>query len=309
MVIIDSCFRTGTGIDLWHRDNGMRRECIPVQSQFYLHLPDPHAHREMIDALDNLYPVEICTFRTIFGELPGFRVTAGRDVAEAIEKQSWYSAQLYNVDVRQDQKYLAEHHLACCQGPGDVRFDPACSCDLKTIEITIAGQPSRSTGISSIDITGDETEHIAGSERDCLDCLTGLVEQVDPDVILVPDADAWMQQLVTKARKYGLAPPFSRSGKFRRLDSRSYWTYGRMEHREGALMPDGRILIDTEQSFVYREGGLPGVILASRLTGLSPNLAARFTPGTLISSYEVYEALGQGIAVPFRKGEIGRAHV
>ncbi len=27
----------------------------------------------------------------------------------------------------------------------------------------------------------------------------------------------------------------------------------------------------------------------------------RFTPGTLISSYEVYEALRRGVAVPFRK--------
>ncbi|MDD1669965.1 MAG: type B DNA-directed DNA polymerase, partial [Methanomicrobiales archaeon] len=35
--------------------------------------------------------------------------------------------------------------------------------------------------------------------------------------------------------------------------------------------------------------------------GLPPNLTSRFTPGTLISSYEVYEALRRGIAVPFRK--------
>ena len=71
--------------------------------------------------------------------------------------------------------------------------------------------------------------------------------------------------------------------------------------KESALIPDGRILIDTEQSFVYREGGLDAVLMAARLTGLSPNLASRFTPGTLISSYEVYEAVKRGIAVPFRK--------
>lgn len=303
MVIIDSCFRTGTGIDLWHRDNIIYRENIPVQPQFYLHLPEMYAHQEMIDALEDLYPVETCTFQTISGELSGFRITAGRDVAEAIEKQSRYSAQLYNVDIRQDQKYLAEHHLVCCQGPGDVRFDPECTCNLKSITVTLPGSPCRTARLSSIDISGDTAEHIAGSERDCLADLAVLVEQIDPDVILFPDADAWMQQLVRKAREYGIAPPFSRTGKFRRLDSRSYWTYGRVEHREGAFMPDGRILIDTEQSFVYREGGLPGVILASRLTGFCPNLAARFTPGTLISGYEVYEALGRGIVVPFRKND------
>ena len=76
-----------------------------------------------------------------------------------------------------------------------------------------------------------------------------------------------------------------------------------MEHKESALIPDGRILIDTEQSFVYQEGGLEGVLMAARLSGLPPNLASRFTPGTLISSYEVYEAVKQGIAVPFRKSD------
>jgi len=42
-------------------------------------------------------------------------------------------------------------------------------------------------------------------------------------------------------------------------------------------------------------------LMASRLSGLSPNLTSRFTPCTLISSYEVFEALRRGVAVPFRK--------
>jgi DNA polymerase, archaea type len=69
------------------------------------------------------------------------------------------------------------------------------------------------------------------------------------------------------------------------------------------MIPEGRVLIDTAESFVYNEGGLKGVLMASRLSGLSPNLTTRFTPGTLISSYEVFEALRRGIAVPSRKGD------
>ena len=133
--------------------------------------------------------------------------------------------------------------------------------------------------------------------------LFGLVGSLDPDVILMPDADTWMPKIRTLAQQYDLVMPFSRNGKYRQMDSRSYWSYGRMEHKESALIPDGRILIDTEQSFVYRESGLEGVLMAARLSGLSPNLASRFTPGTLISSYETYEAVKQGIAVPFRKSD------
>ena len=62
-------------------------------------------------------------------------------------------------------------------------------------------------------------------------------------------------------------------------------------------------MIDTAKSFVYAESGLKGVLMASRLFGLSPNLTSRFTPGTLISSYEVFEALRRGVAVPFRKSQ------
>jgi DNA polymerase I len=76
-----------------------------------------------------------------------------------------------------------------------------------------------------------------------------------------------------------------------------------VEYKGSALIPEGRILIDTARSFNYHEGGLEGILLGSRLTGLTPNLAARLTSGTLISSYEIYEALKRGLAIPFRKND------
>jgi DNA polymerase I len=87
------------------------------------------------------------------------------------------------------------------------------------------------------------------------------------------------------------------------MQEKTYMSYGRTEYRAGSLIPDGRILIDTRQSFNYRESGLSGIVLGARLTGLCPNMAARFTSGTLISSYEVYEAIRRGIAVPYRKND------
>ncbi len=74
-----------------------------------------------------------------------------------------------------------------------------------------------------------------------------------------------------------------------------------MNHKDGALIPDGRVLVDTVKSFVYTEGGLKGVLMASRLSELSPNLTFCFTSRTLISSYKVYEVLRKSVAVPFRK--------
>ena len=51
---------------------------------------------------------------------------------------------------------------------------------------------------------------------------------------------------------------------------------------------------------------MPGVLVAARVTGLSPNRTARFTPGTLVSALEVYAALAQGIAVPWQKTDAER---
>ncbi|WAC05936.1 MAG: type B DNA-directed DNA polymerase [Methanoregula sp.] len=303
MWILDSVYRGS--VDLWYKDGTIKKIRHEYDPPFYLYLPDPHPHHGMIAALESEYRAEECTFRTIFGDLEGYKVFAGRPVAEAIEQQTQYDAQLFNVDVRIDQRFMAERGIVpCCKENGS-RFSPDISCDLCKMEIRIRDDPVRSSACSDADVVCDgRTGHLHGTQRDLLADLFLLVTACDPDVILMPDADIWMPKLQRQARVHGFDMPFSRSGKYRAMSARSYWSYGRMEHKESALIPDGRILIDTEQSFVYREGGIEGVLMAARLSGLSPNLASRFTPGTLISGYEVYEAVRQGIAVPFRKSDV-----
>lgn len=308
MWILDSAYRNG-GIDLWTKEDGVvTRVHHPYDPPFQLHVADPHACHELIGALEEQYGAEECSIHTVFGDLPGYRVFAGRTIAEMIEEQAQYDVQLFNVDVRRDQRFMAEHGLFPCSRTGSDRFSPSVDHDLDVITIRIHGEPERSESIPAIELVHGNTELLDGKEEAVLSDLFARFSAIDPDVILMPDADLWMSRLRQLAHTYGLLLPFSRNGKYRSLDSRSYWSYGRMEHKEAALVPDGRILIDTERSFVYREGGLEGVLISARLSGLSPNLASRFTPGTLVSSYETCEAVCRGIAVPFRKsdGEIIR---
>ena len=302
MWILDSAYRDG-GIDLWTKDGAVTRVHHPYDPPFLVHFHDPHAHHGMIDALEERYGATACTIRTIFGELPGYRVFGDRRVAEALEVQAQYDVELFNVDVRRDQRFMAEHDLFPCSGTGDNRFSPDVSHELAVIEIRVHDGATGSGDFSEIEVIHERTECLTGPAEGVLLDLFNLVSTLDPDVILMPDADTRMPLIWRLAQQYGLGMPFSRNGKYRTMDSRSYWSYGRMEHKESAMMPDGRILIDTEQSFVFQEGGLEGVLMAARLSGLSPNLASRFTPGTLISSYETYEAIRQGIAVPFRKSD------
>jgi len=302
MWIVDTAYRDG-GVDLWKKNSHVTNVHYEYNPPFLLHFHDPHAHHDMIDVLEEQYSAGECTIHTIFGDLPGYSVYAGRNVAEVIERQAEFDVQLFNVDVRRDQHFMAEHGIFPCGSETDDRFSPEFSHNLNSIEIKVHDKPALSSFCSDIEVIHERTERLTGQARDVLEDLFGLVGSLDPDVILMPDADTWMPKIRKQAQKHGLDMPFSRNGKYRQMDSRSYWSYGRMEHKESALIPDGRILIDTEQSFVYQEGGLEGVLMAARLSGLSPNLSSRFTPGTLISSYEIYDAVKQGIAVPFRKSD------
>jgi DNA polymerase I len=302
MWIVDSAYSDG-GVDLWTKDGTVSKVHYDYKPPFFVHFHDPPAHHEMIDTLAGRYGAEECTIRTIFGDLPGYSVYAGRDVAEAIEQQARFDVQLFNVDVRRDQRFMAENGLFPCGAVNDSRYAPEFVHDLGIIEININDNPALSSVCSDVEVICGHTERLAGQAQDVLADLFSLVSSHNPDVILMPEADTWMPRIKKEAQRHGLVMPFSRNGKYRQMDARSYWSYGRVEHKESALIPDGRILIDTEQSFVYQEGGLLGVLMAARLSGLPPNLASRFTPGTLISSYEVYEAVKRGIAVPFRKSD------
>jgi len=299
MWIFDSYFKGC--VTMWGRERGLTRSSLHYPPSFYMHLKDPHAHGEMIEALERRFKAQECSFRTIYGTLQGYRVLADRKVAEKIEIQTHHQAEFYNVDVRQDQRYLAEHDLFPCGDRDESRFSPDFHIPLTSLELQVAGDPSMPREISHVEVLDGCKRILQGPEQTVLSDLLDLIKSHDPDLILCPHADTWIPLMVRKARRYGLQPTFSRTGFFKPMASKSYWSYGQVKHKDGALIPEGRILIDTAKSFVYVESGLKGVLMASRLSGLSPNLTSRFTPGTLISSYEVFEALRRGIAVPFRK--------
>jgi len=297
--IFDSHYRGC--VELWGKEHGLTKISVDYPLSFYLHFKDLHSHWELIEGLQSRHRVKECRFRTVFGWLQGYRVYADRSVADRIEKETGLAAELYNVDLRQDQRYLAENDLFPCGWQHESRFNPDFQASLSQIEVEVRGDPYRDKAISCVGVRAGRIRKLEGSEKVVVSDLLSLITAHDPDVILFPFADTWVHLIIKRARKMGLDVALSRSGWFKKIASRSYWSYGKMNYKEGALIPEGRILIDTSKSFTYQEGGLKGVLLASRLTGLSPNLASRFTPGTLISSYEVFEALRRGIAVPLRK--------
>ncbi|WP_292615591.1 MULTISPECIES: type B DNA-directed DNA polymerase [Methanocalculus] len=302
MWILDAA-ESGGGIRFW--EPAGRSRWVPYTQAFCFTLEDPHLHRDMLDALDDRYGLSECRIQTIFGDEAGYSIAASRRVAELIEEQSGYSAKIYNLDIRPDQRFLAERGETACAWPGDDRFSPHFDRSLSVLEIQVLDPEYRSRSISGMIVDG---RRIAGDGRGLVEEVAAALDAKNPDLILFPHADYWMPHLLARAEEHGVPLLISRTGRYRRISARSYQSYGTVVHREGALIPEGRCLIDSARSFTFRESGVAGVLLASRLTALAPNLTARFTPGTLISSYENYEAIRRGVAVPFRKwdAESGR---
>jgi len=331
-----------TKIQLWIKKKGeVKKVEFSYQPYFLLYLPDHHRYADMLEALASLYRVEECEFSSIYKKMQGYKVYCCgcgcgelRRVAEKIEKQTRFQAELYNVDLRIDQRFLAEEFFKdnseySFGNVSDIVFDIG-SCGftsnsnygynlgftsnfgidledlcldlcLDVLTVSIEGERNYPASINRpVKLTLDG-ETFVGDDLEIISRLSEKISDFDPDVILFPHADYWMQFLLRKAEVYGICLNISRDGNYRKLGSRSYFSYGRTIYRPSSFLPSGRILIDTENSFNYQKGGLSGILLVSYLTGIPPNYTARFTPGTLISSYEVFEALKVGIAVPFRK--------
>ena len=111
----------------------------------------------------------------------------------------------------------------------------------------VAGDPNFPREISCIQVLNERKQRFEGREKVVLADLLEFIKAHDPDVILFPYADTWVPLIVKKARRYGLEPTFSRSGWFKSMSSKSYWSYGKVNHKDVALIPEGRVLIDTGQ--------------------------------------------------------------
>ncbi len=139
--------------------------------------------------------------------------------------QTSYATELCNVDVRQDQRYLAEKDLFPCGDRDESRFAPDFQVPLSILGMEIAGDPTLPREISCVHVLNDRKQRFEGWRRLSSPTSWSLSKSTIPDVILFPYADTWVPLIVKKARRLGLEPTFSRSGWFKQMASKFYWSY------------------------------------------------------------------------------------
>lgn len=246
-----------------------------------------------------------------------------RSLAQAIDREgAFHRFTLFDVDLTPPQIYQLSHGLypfAAVEGRGpDLAAKlPAEASEYEVpplriapLSVTVSGSPgprmdAPAARLASVRIGPTRIE--GTEERPILGALAREVAQLDPDIVLTDGGDSFdLPVLYRAAARVGFSDAeflLGRiPGRFRATRTgRSYASYGRILHSAAAFDLPGRFHVDRENSFLFRDTELPGLIDAARLSRLSLQSVVRQSPGTCFSAMEVAEAVRSGVRVPWKK--------
>jgi len=252
-----------------------------------------------------------------YGHMPGFfRLLAG------FEDRLTF----YNCDIPLAQSYLytrglfptgrcwVEHEdgrvlrIESRSSPWEIEYTLP---SLRIMEIRIEGNPLLPFGRGNtlvVECEGYRLEIDPQLPSDVPLQINALLERFDPDVILTAHGDSHIvpsSVRMSQREKIPLILDRETSPVHRTADlkGRSYFSYGRILYHSPAYPLFGRWHIDRTNSFLFGESGLEGIIDLARLSKVPVQRAARTSPGTIITSMQLDRAFGEGILIPWRKGE------
>ncbi|MGC8618347.1 MAG: type B DNA-directed DNA polymerase [Thermoplasmata archaeon] len=203
-------------------------------------------------------------------------------LVEGIERIGGYSYKIYNADINTVQSFMVVNNLHFFGEGNDIDFPLP---DLEVVNINFVDS------FSEIEIDGKLFSSISAS----IDYFFSSLEQAN--IVISDGGDIYFPDFFRLAKEYGFHVKSSMSRE------RTFTSYGRINHRKSGFMIHGIPHIDRKTSFLFSEGGLEGLATISRLTLLPLFHAARITPGTAVSSYEVRKALESGIMIPLYKDD------
>ncbi len=223
------------------------------------------------------------------------------------------SYDFYNIDIPLDQRYLIENDIKPlslvskrknweCLEPETTIYYSKPDLRKTTLDLGVESDGHRKKDDELQYIKLDE-EKIVGDEISILERLNERLNRKDPDILLTSGGDSFdIPYLVRKAEINNVDLKLGRQRSFHPPRNGSWYeSYGRVIYKPPSYHLKGRIHIDTENSFLYREGGIDGLIEASRISKVPIQRLSRRSPGSLINAMEVDEALNRGYLVPWKK--------
>ena len=236
--------------------------------------------------------------------------------------------ELYNVDVKPSQFYMYEKEIfpfafvkAAVSSEG-VRWEVHDNLEFVDYEIPLLREvtlsasirkkgrlPAKSDPIEAITVRSQsQVYRIDGrDEHQSLLQLVETVRTLDPDIVYTANGDNFLfPYLAYRAAVNGVADQLILDREqsplqISRENGQTYTSYGRVYYRPMPTRLLGRIHIDSENSMLYSDCGLPGIIEVARLCRIPAQRVSNTTIGTSMTSAQLYEAIRLGVLIPWRK--------
>ena len=250
-------------------------------------------------------------------------------LAKKVQLYGNYSKfRLYNVDVPFTQMYLYEKGLfplAFVQAEytsSNVRWtleDSRDSVDYELPEFRKISLQVRTSKTNRIQGFSDELDSVvirndgeilevnSGNECDKILKLVDVFHELDPDIVLTEDGDSFsFPYLAKRAQHNGIHDQLilDREGiplSVYEIQGHSYFSYGKILYRQTAARLLGRVHIDEANAFFVNDCGLEGLFEVARTCIIPIQRASRTTIGTSMTSLQLYNALKEGVLIPWNK--------
>jgi len=300
--------RQDSQITCWIKNND---KCLPASETYYPHIyttGNPEL-RSLISTLPGVVSAVFENKKTHLSgaALPLIKITLKNtqriyEIAGMLEERG---CMLYNIDLDPARQYmLGKGIFPMANMEADERYSLDYEIPgLKVMELCV--KPEKQRGIITIDepigsIKLGETT-IQGNENDMICELSRLILKEDPDIIVTDGGDRFdIPYLYRRAGSLGISFAPGRSKNIALGKDRSYFSYGRILYKPQGHIFSGRLHLD-RASFMFREGGLLGLIDLSRITGIPMQELSRLSPGSAVNSMQVNQALLDGVLVPWKR--------
>jgi DNA polymerase-2 len=159
-----------------------------------------------------------------------------------------------------------------------------------------------------LEVSYDGRTYALESAEPCevLRSLNQHLHESDPDIILTEYGDAILLPMLTDLsakHKVPLLLNRDAGAGYMTTNETSYFSYGKIVHKDGAFELAGRWHLDIENSFMMGEASLDGVVEIARMTQLPVQHQSRSTIGTALSSMQLSWAIRNNFLVPAKKRE------
>ncbi|MEM2973046.1 MAG: DNA polymerase domain-containing protein [Candidatus Caldarchaeum sp.] len=323
--LVDVCL-DGSSICLWLRgESGVFKALVRWRSRLYLAGP-----LHVLTAVDRMLS-DVYETRLVEKRIPGagaaevLEVLASpsekKHLARAVvERWGHLGVKAYNVDIPVLQEFLYEFGLAptaavkTCDGlpqPGEEVDSVSYTTSFLRngfleAEVDSSGPlPRFSDRLKCVRLRVDGEEVVLdGCEADVLQQLQLLLDDMDVDLLITRGGDRFLvKYLHRRAGENGLQLRLGREGDTpTSLRGFSYFSYGKTYHRFAGQKLRGRLHIDAENSMLYAETGLEGVLETARTVRAPVQDAARYTIGQCMTSLQYRQAYLNNLLISVEAG-------